>query len=241
MCAAFAVHKEHVCFRYDSFLHSHAKGSAARKVSSLARATSGVYGQKILAVGSSKHFEDSSVGLGPWLQLCLKCLCQICDLNHSSSLTVHVDMHCCGSPEEYTAWQLEQSLPHSPLGLDGKVKLSPQMLNPDSSTTPPPRVLPPSQAVMSPSPKEHGYSKALSPISVHSPQLYQPPLPVHFIKCVSPSLSLLLIRTPPTPQSPGEWAHSHPDTICFYIRPPHGYPSHVSEPQPLVIPSLFTN
>lgn len=86
---------------------------------------------------------------------------------------------------------------------------------------------------MSPSPKEHRYGKALSPISVYSPQFCQPPLPVHFIMCVPHILH--------NPQSPGDWTHSHPDTFCSCIRPPHGCPSHVSETQPLVIPSLFTN
>lgn len=124
-----------LCITAFYILVERAEGSTAGKVSSLAGATSRVYSEKILDLGSPKHFEDSSVGRGPWLQLCLKCPCQICDLNHSSILTVHVDMHCCCGPEEYTAWQLEQSSPQLTTWLGWEVELSPQILNSDSSTT----------------------------------------------------------------------------------------------------------
>lgn len=124
-----------LCITAFYILVERAEGSTAGKVSSLAGATSSVYSEKILDLGSPKHFENSSVGRGPWLQLCLKCPCQICDLNHSSILTVHVDMHCCCGPEEYTAWQLEQSSPQLTTWLGWEVELSPQILNSDSSTT----------------------------------------------------------------------------------------------------------
>lgn len=58
------------------------------------------------------HLEDGGMACGdsPWLQLCLECQHQICDLHSASIIAAHEGIHCfCCRPENHTAWQLAQS------------------------------------------------------------------------------------------------------------------------------------
>lgn len=73
----------------------------------LSEAAKGVLAEGILDVGSPMHVEDGVMVCGgsPWLQLCLKCQHQICDLHNASIIAAHEDIHCCFChPENHTAW-----------------------------------------------------------------------------------------------------------------------------------------
>lgn len=176
MCADIATHKEHVCFIYDSLLHSH--GKSQRICSREGELSDGghkscLWGENP-AWGKTKHFEDGSVRCDPWLQLCLKCPCQICDLNHSS-ITVLQRSTLLGT------WS--SSHPHSPLGLVGMVELSPQILNLDSSTSC--QTAPTSPGSHESITKEHGYRKALPPLQL-LPILSSSAILSHLPMCVVP-------------------------------------------------------